>query len=270
MIKKISLVIISLLILASPVMAGTGLNDLQVAELMAIPIGRSIGISESVVISVWHTGPESALFSVSGGTGDLTFIEDGAVETTIPQLLTTGIMDVSEATANTVGQIVDLINLDSQGYWHAFAGPDATRGTAISTHMLNDRSLSAPSISEGSPTEATLDSLLKDYITCGVRGEAGAAPRIVAINASLYSAVNAGWIEVWSDTGRLWSEGIDVDWIITSTTGGTVSVAADGIGADWSDGICVIARPKNNILTSEINLPATGSVSIVYEVFNPN
>ena len=98
MIKKF-LVVLSILLIATPSFAADlSADGLTVADLLARGRGRAIGISDSVVMSVWYTGTASASFGITGATGDIYIFEDGVATTTIPGM---AIIWLSPAGPNT-------------------------------------------------------------------------------------------------------------------------------------------------------------------------
>ena len=272
MIKKL-IIAISILLLATPLMAqDTSLDALQVAELLASPMGRFNKVSDSVAISVWYNGQNTAIFGVSASTGDFNFQEDGVAVTTIPQL-TGGLLDVSEASGDTAGEVADLINFDSSSTWHAFVGPDATRGTVLTAGILIPITPATPSRLEGSPIEVFIDAQQADYISCGVRGDEAARNRISRVDYSGFASNSTGMLEIWSDSrqihGRHYEFANNVNYILTTVSPDSVDFELPGLGADYGEGIVAFLRADANAnsLHSIPTQPATGNVSIIYNVF---
>lgn len=293
MIKKL-LVILSVLLIATPLMAqDTSFDGLSVAELMATPRGRYNEASGSVAFSVWYDGNSAASIGVSENTGYIYLFENGTAVTTIPQMNADGFLGignpggawVQSTTGGTVQQLVSLINLDTNGDWHAYVGPDATAGTAVwSVANVNSSlivmSQRTPGRTESAPTGIKSDTSQQDALMVGVRAKAGAANRILQIDASGFSDFPQGSIEVWDDTGQIYGK---VYILPTDTTGAgprtaligevspeTITFTAPGIGGDFGSSIVaaiVSDRFVGGELTSHPSYPTTGSIAILYNVF---
>lgn len=79
-------------------------------------------ISTDVAMVVKLTAPEHyGTLEVTAADGDLVFTLDGAADTSIicPSGGTGGTIDVSNGDCNTFGEVIDIINGDSDGYWKA-------------------------------------------------------------------------------------------------------------------------------------------------------
>jgi hypothetical protein len=95
-------------------------------------------VSTDVGIYVKYIGSAAgaATVAVDAATGDLTFIADGAADATLECPLSApfaGVIDVSDAACNTVGEVVDIINMSAN--WvavpHAMLRSDSSNNTLI-------------------------------------------------------------------------------------------------------------------------------------------
>lgn len=263
--KKL-LILLSILLIAPLAFADTPYDE---ALILAVPQGRMNAVSDSTIISIWYEGNNECLVGVSESTSDIYLWESNAAATTIPQIRSTGFIDVSETSANTVGQVVDLINFDSNGDWKAIVGPDATRGTAIQIGYLNRLSVRAPGVDEQNATEITYESSQARGIMTGVKSKEGAYARINSINVSGYStSVDRGILQVWDDNEQLYELSIPMASSQREVSPTTVEFPAPGLGAGKGEGIVAVMHPLLGIgLNSSTSYDATGNVSIIYNVF---
>ena len=290
MFKRLLVALFVLLFSVSPAIAqSTSADSLLVASLLATPRGRSVGISDNVAYRIYFDGNTTANFSASWNTGQLSFFEDNAVVTTIPQL-NAGIMYTDKTTADTVGEIVSLINLDSNGKWHAIQGPDATSGTVASANTIIDVDLTTIGRNKANALRVFHNNRVQQGMFCGVEPTDGAVNRIEEFTASGHSLLTTGLIEIWSDSERLY--GIDYTFPNGGSfvTGSASKIVAEktfnspGIGGDFGEGIVFVLKVDHQSDTdgySNYQSPAgldffdslsqnraTGNVSIMYNVFN--
>ena len=269
MIKKL-LITLSILLLATPLMAqDMSYDGLARAELLATPQGRYVAVSDSVVMTIWYNGSGgSPTIGVSSATGDIYFRAGGA-KPTIAQIDENSFLNVSETTGDTVGEVVDYINLETTGAWHAIEGPDATRGTAIGwdAQMFNGINVTTPGRSESGGTQITLNTPEVNYMTVGVSGHDGDVARITQFEASGDADLEQGLLEIWDDSGQLWGRNYEFPVCTPEISPTTVEFQEPGLGGDWGENIVAVLAVMPGVnLTSDTTNEATGNVSIIYNV----
>ena len=146
MLKKLFVLTAALFMTASLVSAqGANLQGIQVAPFKALHAGDVItAVSTDVGIYVRYVGGAAgtATVDVAAG-GDLTFTDTGAATATFECPVAAplgGVIDVSNAACDTIGEVLDIINAPGTGWIAVAAGmlrSDSSNDTLV-THAASD------------------------------------------------------------------------------------------------------------------------------------
>lgn len=224
--KKLFFLILALLIVV-PFAQANELTVGQTAEVYEHPHGRSVVADKSELLTIWYTGSSaSSGFGVSGttNTGNLgiLFYEAGAVNTT--NRFNGSTYDevslynhkTSESTANTVQGVVDSINSDASGEFHAAIGRDATPGTATNHSLAADVILGISNREDDAIDNSHVvfeDTSSSDTLRAGFRAQSGTVNRLKQVSHNLKSgAASAALATVETVTMKVWDQD-EVVWI---------------------------------------------------------
>ena len=180
-------VLIAVLVLLTGTAFAANLNDLQTAELVADTTGRYAISDSSVAFRIWHTDASlSAQVGISYNTAAnalIIFYESNAPITdgSSRNMGTDGggRIFTGVASGDTIGEIVDLINNDSNSDWHAAVGPDAWKSMP-SNYLLQAGTASAGT-SKINPTYVYVNQTGVNMVTCGIEAQDNTVNRIKSI-----------------------------------------------------------------------------------------
>jgi len=178
--KRISMLfILSLFVTLFFAQAGycADMNNAIVGAVYENPQGRSVVYDQSVYVEAWYVGASDGRIGVSKSSvghpgGCLVFYESGQ-PITGTRFGGYSTIDTSQTTADTVDEIVSLINADTSGYFKARRGRDATPNTST-THIRQSNVSSGMSNRESNTTDVVFnDTSLAHIMTAGFRAKDG-------------------------------------------------------------------------------------------------
>lgn len=203
---KIFAVLVLAYLIAIPAYA-VSREDLETGVLLAqaSPQGRSVISASSVLIKVWYSDGSST----NSNAGTVTISDNTAPLSALPALscdevggpparfngTETGHIYLNCTTGNTIQNVVDIINSDSSGYWHAEVGPDAYPD--MPAFYLAATSRTACNVGKSKAIELVLDAGEARYISCGVQAVNGSRIRLKKVYESTTGSKGPHWLEVY-------------------------------------------------------------------------
>lgn len=190
--KKIFIALVALFLL-SGVAFGANLNDASVAELVADPQGRAVIFDETQVVNIWYTGTARTVGVGVSNSTIINFVEDG-VYTGAAFEGAYDSVDTNVATADTVAELVSIINSDTNGNWHASQGRDVTPNTT--TYFLVTQNFQAPGNNEAGSVKAVNDTSTSHIMLAGFAADGHATLRLKQLEETA-QGTGVHTIEVW-------------------------------------------------------------------------
>lgn len=301
---KFILILTVVLLIAIPAF-GASLDQWMLAEYLAQPEGRSVASGTSVVLKLWfdddtNVNPNYAQIGVSSTT--LNLYEAGAIVSTTRFGGSDGSIELTNGSYDTLGELITAINGDTSRYWNAKLGPDGFNSMKCIWMMpyiveVNDDvneseftyySIISANTVKSDAREFTLDPHLAHGMTCGVEAEADARVRLKLIEESTTSSRMPHWIEVYSGDDIIYRQGFGTEESCLrddavaeiggvnihgdSSTPNTINLADGhkGVGGAKGKNLCVFTRwDTTGTFRADYSSPATGSLSIIYDVIKP-
>lgn len=273
-------VIIAVLVLCAGTAFAGNLNDLQTADLAANATARSRVSDSSVLIKIWNTNANTnpARVIVTNNT-TLALIEAGTQMGTDTRFGTSfGYMDsgsytgiiTSATTADTIGEVVDIINSDTSGYWKAAVGPDAYRAMSSKYLYPDGDTESTAGSNEDQAAIISGDSSGSSSLTCGIAAKANTVNRIKSITHRLAESGNLQ-IAIYDGDTKIYRK--DISRAVynsassTDPSPSTVNFAAvtNGRGLASSKGNSLVVSASTGTLGNTQYKLSDCNITIVYD-----
>lgn len=309
---KLFVILISALLIALPAFCASR-EEWELAELLAQPQGRSRVSGNSVLFTIWYQDNSNVIddyaqLGLSGSTAEYSFnlYENGTIVAATRFASSDGSIDTTATAYDTIGELVEAINADTSGYWHASLGPDAYEDMPCDYMMNKNVTLTDTTdeneftadplwdtnVPESDAPEMRLSVDSARGMTCGVKSETSARIRLKFIEESTTADLLPHWIEVWSGDDIIYRRGFTAAESCTrdegnaeiasgsanirgqgdSSTPNTVNLAEGhkGVGGAVDENLCVFTKWNSTAtMQADYGAPVTGNLSIIYDIVKP-
>jgi len=164
---------------------------------------RTVGDDGDVAMEVYYVGDEVdgvCTVAVADATGDIAFVVDGSADTTIQVGSTAGTIDVSDTDADTLGEVIDVINASPN--WRAIMKHALRADSADDTLLTMAASdAKAGALSIYKDTTAALNvaiALTEQDVVANLTGDQDTFSKVWGIDATSTYASGTSTIEVYA------------------------------------------------------------------------